>query len=112
MDKSVPHRGAEPQRQEATRHGSASGPPSQTATENKKAPGQIAPDKEGMGSRAIHRHPAHGEVLKKRGGKKKSDQKQELQFLFRKVKLQFFEYITEKTFQAFGFCLAITINRW
>jgi len=70
LDKSVPHRGAEPQRQEATHHGSASGPPSQTATENKKAPRQIAPDKEGMGSRAIHRHPAHGEVLKKEGEKK------------------------------------------
>lgn len=66
-------------------------------------------DKEGMSRRAIHRHSACGDVLKK---KKKSDPKKQLLFLFRKVKRQFFEYITEKTFQAFGFCLAITINRW
>lgn len=75
----------------------------------RKVQGQIASDKEGMSSRAIYRHSACGEILQK---KEKSDPKQKLLFLFRKVKLQFFEYITEKTFQAFGFCLAITINRW
>lgn len=81
---------------------------SDSSEKTQKAQSQIASDKEGMSSRAIHRHSACGEVLKK----KKSDPKQKLLFLFRKVKLQFFEYIIEKTFQAFGFCLAITINRW
>lgn len=45
-----------------------------------------------MSSKAIHRHSACGEVLKK----KKSNPKQKLLFLFRKFKLQFFEYIIEK----------------
>lgn len=44
----------------------------------------------------------------KKKKKKKPDPKQKLLFLFRKVKRQFFEYITEKAFQAFALQLQST----
>lgn len=49
--------------------GTAMVPSSQTAMKEKnKVQSQIASDKEGMSSRAIHRHSACGEVLKKKKG--------------------------------------------
>lgn len=66
-DKCVPHQSAELQMMGTMHQGTAMMPPSQTAVKKtQKAQSQIASDKEGMSSRAIHRHSACGEVLKKK----------------------------------------------
>lgn len=65
-DKCAPHWSAELQRVGTMHQDTAMVPSSQTAMKKKKVQSQIASDKEGMSSRAIHRHSACGEVLKKK----------------------------------------------
>lgn len=107
-DKRAPRWSARLQRMDAMHQGTATVPPSQTAIKKKKVQNQIASDKEGMSSRAIHRHSACGEVLKKK--KKKAWPKAEA-FVFIQKSQETILWIHHwKSLP--GFCLAITINRW